>query len=94
MIQNDGITHKHPTQVIENMLENLVELVGIKPTTSSSRILNPIQDTVTPKKSKWHGWVAFIGVCSLFPAQRLRPSDTTRERPRRVGIEGLRDEIS
>ena len=52
MIQNDGITHKHPTQVIENMLENLVELVGIEPTTSSSRILNPIQDTVTPKKAK------------------------------------------
>ena len=29
-------------------------------------------------------------VCSLFPAFRLYPNDTTREGPRRVGIDGLR----
>jgi len=31
-------------------LENLVELVGIEPTTSSLRILNPVRDDATPKK--------------------------------------------
>ena len=32
-------------------------------------------------------------VCSLFPALHLYPSDTTREHPRRAGIEGLRHKL-
>ena len=33
-------------------LSVLVELVGIEPTTSSLRILNPVRDGETPKKSE------------------------------------------
>jgi hypothetical protein len=33
------------------VIENMVELVGIEPTTSSLRILNPVRDDATPKKS-------------------------------------------
>ena len=32
--------------------KELVELVGIEPTTSSLRILNPVRDDDTPKKSE------------------------------------------
>jgi integrase len=38
-----------PPQVIEN----LVELVGLEPTTLSLRILNSIRDAVTPRNSRW-----------------------------------------
>ncbi len=33
------------------MIENMVELVGIEPTTSSLRILYPVRDDATLKKS-------------------------------------------
>jgi hypothetical protein len=34
------------------MIENMVELVGLEPTTSSLRILNSVRDDTTPKKSE------------------------------------------
>ena len=34
------------------LLERLVELVGIEPTTSSLRILSPVRDDAAPKKSE------------------------------------------
>src|ERR1700674_4385663 len=46
----------------------------------------PIQDTVTPKKSAWHGWGVFMRVCPVFPALHAperhdaRTPDTSRDR--------------
>jgi hypothetical protein len=34
------------------VIENMVELVGIEPTTSSLRILNSVRDNATLKKSE------------------------------------------
>jgi hypothetical protein len=40
--------------VVEKMRENMVELVGIEPTTSSLRILKPVQHGETRKKTETH----------------------------------------
>ena len=37
---------------VGKLLREMVELVGIEPTTSSLRILNPVRDDATSKKSE------------------------------------------
>jgi hypothetical protein len=48
---NEVGTNLQTTDCVRD-LKDLVELVGIEPTTSSLRILNPVRDDATPKKSE------------------------------------------
>jgi hypothetical protein len=40
------------TFMVLQVIENLLELAGIEPATSSLRILNPVREDATPKKTK------------------------------------------
>jgi len=52
------------------VIENMVELVGLEATTSSLRILHPVRDDATPKKSDcierqcWCGFGAYLCAAS------------------------------
>ena len=69
---------------------DLVDLVGIEPTTSSMPFLIFDYSGATRAKREWQRGAVFMRVRRIFAALHLYPSDSDLQRPRRAGMRGLR----